>query len=56
MLIDLMRNWDVTPSRAIMVGDQDTDMQAARAAGIRGYLFGGGDLLGFVRPLVAGPG
>ncbi|MFL5285996.1 MAG: HAD-IIIA family hydrolase [Rhodopila sp.] len=52
MLLDLMRAWEVDPARAVMVGDQQTDMQAADAAGIPGYLFTGGNLLSFARPIL----
>ena len=40
------------PARCFLVGDQPTDIAAAKAAGIRGHLFDGGNLLDFVRPLV----
>ncbi len=52
MLLDLMRVWEVDPARAVMVGDQDSDMRAAAAAGIAGYLFQGGNLLSFIRPIL----
>jgi D-glycero-D-manno-heptose 1,7-bisphosphate phosphatase len=52
MLVDLMRAWDVEPRHCVMVGDRDIDMQAAAAAGVRGALFPGGDLLAFVKPLL----
>ena len=35
-----------------MVGDQETDMRAAAAAGVAGYLFRGGNLLSFLRPIL----
>lgn len=52
MILDLLSAW--RPSRAVLVGDQPTDMQAATAAGIAGHLFAGGDLEAFVAPLLEG--
>ncbi len=52
MLLDLIEAWEIDPSRAVMVGDQDTDMQAAAAAGAAGHLFRGGNLLSFLRPIL----
>jgi D-glycero-D-manno-heptose 1,7-bisphosphate phosphatase len=52
MLLDLIQVWDLDPAQAVMIGDQETDMQAAAAAGVAGYLFPGGDLLAFLRPIL----
>jgi D,D-heptose 1,7-bisphosphate phosphatase len=52
MLTDLMRAWSLEPRHCLMIGDKDIDMQAAAAAGMRGALFPGGDLLAFLRPLL----
>ena len=55
MLLDLIRSWELDPARCVMIGDQPTDMAAATAAGVAGHLFpGGGNLLDFVRPILAG--
>jgi D,D-heptose 1,7-bisphosphate phosphatase len=53
MLLDLIRAWELDPARCVMIGDQPTDMEAATAAGVRGYLFRGGNLLEFVQPILA---
>lgn len=52
MLLDLIRRWELAPSRCVMIGDQPSDMAAAEAAGVPGHLFPGGNLLDFVRPIL----
>ena len=54
MLLDLIARFNVDPARAIMIGDRDSDLAAAEAAGIAGRLFAGGNLLDLVDPIVAG--
>jgi D-glycero-D-manno-heptose 1,7-bisphosphate phosphatase len=54
MLLDLMRAWELNAARCVFVGDQDTDMQAAAAAGISGIRFSGGNLADFIRPILNG--
>ncbi|MFI4975037.1 MAG: D-glycero-alpha-D-manno-heptose-1,7-bisphosphate 7-phosphatase [Caulobacterales bacterium] len=51
MVLRALADWDVDPERAVLIGDKSTDMAAARAAGVRGALFDGGDLDAFVRGL-----
>lgn len=52
MLLDLIRAHGLDPARAVMVGDQQTDMQAAAAAGVAGHLFPGGNLFDFLKPIL----
>jgi D,D-heptose 1,7-bisphosphate phosphatase len=52
MLLDLIERWELDPDKAVMVGDQETDMRAAKAAGVAGYSFRGGNLLHFVKPIL----
>ena len=55
MLLDLIGNWPVERSASFLIGDKETDLEAARAANIAGYLFPGGDLDVFVQGLLTRP-
>jgi D-glycero-D-manno-heptose 1,7-bisphosphate phosphatase len=44
MLLDLMNSWPVIAEKSLVVGDQESDLRAAEAAGLRGVLYPGGDL------------
>ena len=49
MLLDLLERWPVERRGSFLVGDKISDVEAAKAAGMPGYLFEGGDLTAFVR-------
>ncbi len=48
MLKKLMARFGVDSSRSFLVGDRESDLAAAAAAGIAGHLYKGGDLARFV--------
>ena len=48
MILDLLAAWPVKRERSVLIGDKDSDMQAAARAGVTGRLFKGGRLDRFV--------
>lgn len=52
MILELLRRFPVDAGNSLFIGDKNIDMQAAKAAGITGILFPGGNLAEFVRPLL----
>lgn len=49
MLLRANAEHDLDPGRSFIIGDQQTDLEAGRRAGVKGFLFEGGDLDAFVR-------
>mgnify|MGYP005821486355 CR=1 FL=1 len=47
MLIRAMTDFPVIRERSFLIGDKQADLDAAKAAGVRGFLFTGGDLAQF---------
>ncbi len=53
MLLDVMAQWPIDKPNSFFIGDKDSDLRAAHAAGIEGHLFAGGNLMTFVEKLLA---
>lgn len=53
MLLQAMAEWPVEPKGSFLIGDRDTDLQAAQRAGIEGTLYRGGDLDAIVAGIMA---
>jgi D,D-heptose 1,7-bisphosphate phosphatase len=54
MLLDLMQRWPVIKEASVMVGDNERDSAAGRAAGIATQVIPAGSLAGWVERLLAG--
>jgi len=50
MLLKALAEWPINRERSIMVGDNDSDLEAARRAGVLGLKFEGGNLKQFLEP------
>ena len=53
MIHDLMRTGRCGTQGSFVIGDRDSDIEAAQAAGLPGFLFAGGDLDAFVADVMA---
>jgi D,D-heptose 1,7-bisphosphate phosphatase len=53
MILDLLEHWPIDRTKSFLIGDQQTDCEAATAAGIPSHLFPGGNLSDFVTGLLA---
>jgi D-glycero-D-manno-heptose 1,7-bisphosphate phosphatase len=51
MLLKAMQDFPIDKPRSFLIGDKDSDMEAARRAGVTGAKFRGGDLDAFVAML-----
>lgn len=52
MLLKAMSEYAIDKEESFLIGDSKRDVEAAEAAGIKGYLFQGGNLLNFVKEIV----
>ena len=53
MILRALADLNLDPATSFLVGDKPSDVEAARAAGVRGFLFPGGDLDAFVEWVLA---
>ncbi|MEZ2147556.1 HAD-IIIA family hydrolase [Bradyrhizobium sp. DN5] len=56
MITDLIKRFPVDMTRSMLIGDKQSDIEAAQAAGVAGYLFEGGNLEAFVKQRLASTG
>lgn len=52
MILKAIAEWDIDKKTSFLIGDRETDLEAARRAGIRGHLIREQDLYSLVRDIV----
>ncbi len=56
MLLRALADWPIDKDRSWLIGDKDTDVEAAARAGVRGHLFKAGNLDALVRSIIGSTG
>jgi D-glycero-D-manno-heptose 1,7-bisphosphate phosphatase len=54
MILRAFGEWPIDRRRSFLIGDKESDLAAARAAGIAGHLYTGGDLKTLVEAVLGG--
>ena len=54
MILRAFAEYDIDKAQSFLIGDKDSDLEAAANAGIEGYKFTGGNLLEFVKNILKG--
>ena len=52
LILRAFEEYDIDKESAFLIGDKPRDVESAEAAGIKGHLFSGGNLLNFVKEIV----
>lgn len=52
MILQACKEYDIDKEKSFLVGDGKRDVEAAEAAGIRGYRYTGGSLLDFIKSIL----
>lgn len=52
MINQAIKDYDVDPKDSFLIGDSQRDVDAAEAAGVKGYLFTGTNLLDFIKTII----
>ena len=53
MIFDLMKKWPIKRHGSFMIGDRSTDIEAAQAANIPGFLFESDNLFKFIQNVIS---
>ena len=49
MILRALSEWPIDRAASLLIGDKPSDLEAAERAGVRAALFGGGDLMAFLK-------
>ena len=52
MILRALKDWQIDRDASFLIGDKESDLEAARRAGLPGHLYGHGDLLALVSDII----